>query len=112
MFPDGTKQSYNPAGMNYYKSLIKKLTSSGIMPMVTLYHWDLPQALQDRGGWLNDTVIEHFADFADACFRELGKQVTFYSLSLAYPYLLSSSTISSKSSEKTTPKYWASTLCN
>ena len=43
--------------------------------MVVLYHWDLPQALQDHGGWLNESVVGHFNDYADKCFSELGPKV-------------------------------------
>ena len=43
--------------------------------MVTLYHWDLPQILEDHGGWLNETTTNLFAEYADVCFRELGHKV-------------------------------------
>ena len=61
--------------MQYYKNLINKLRANNIIPMVVLYHWDLPQALQDHGGWLNESVVGHFNDYADKCFSELGPKV-------------------------------------
>jgi beta-glucosidase/6-phospho-beta-glucosidase/beta-galactosidase len=50
--------------------------------MVTLYHWDLPQALQDNGGWVNENTAHHFADYARLCFREYGDRVSVITQSL------------------------------
>ena len=77
MFPDGTKASYNPQGIQYYKNLLNELKKNNIVPMVTLYHWDLPQKLEEVGGWLNDSIIDHFNDYSDRVFRELGDQVSY-----------------------------------
>ena len=65
----------NPRGVEYYHRLIDALVANGIKPMVTLYHWDLPQALEDEGGWLNESVVQHYQNFADLCFREYGVKV-------------------------------------
>ncbi|HKC75781.1 MAG TPA: family 1 glycosylhydrolase, partial [Chloroflexota bacterium] len=54
----------NAAGLDFYDRLVELLLESGIRPFVTLYHWDLPQALQDRGGWANRETIDRFADYA------------------------------------------------
>ena len=54
----------NPAGLDFYDCLLDRLLGAGIEPMVTLHHFDLPQALEDDGGWLNRATVEAFADFA------------------------------------------------
>jgi beta-glucosidase/6-phospho-beta-glucosidase/beta-galactosidase len=65
----------NPAGIQYYKNLIAALKARGITPVATIYHWDLPQALQDQGGWLNETSAFWFEEYARVCFREFGDEV-------------------------------------
>lgn len=65
----------NPAGIAYYKRLIAALKAEGIEPVVTLYHWDLPQTLQDAGGWTNRATAEAFAEYARVCFAEFGGDV-------------------------------------
>jgi beta-glucosidase len=54
----------NPKGLEFYDRLIDTMLAAGVEPMVTLYHWDLPQALEDDGGWLNRSTIDRFADYA------------------------------------------------
>jgi beta-glucosidase len=56
----------------FYRSVLEGCRERGIEPYVTLYHWDLPQALQDAGGWPERSTAERFASYADACFDELG----------------------------------------
>lgn len=63
IFPAGTG-AVNPAGLDFYDRLVDALLANGITPYVTLYHWDLPQALQDRGGWANRDTALHFAEYA------------------------------------------------
>lgn len=75
IFPLGTDEMINPRGVKYYQRLIDALKLAGIEPMVTLYHWDLPQALENDGGWLNDTTVEHFVKYANFCFNEYGSKV-------------------------------------
>ena len=61
--PSG-KGEPNAAGLDFYDRLIDKMLAAGVQPMATLYHWDLPQALEDDGGWLNRSTIDRFADYA------------------------------------------------
>jgi beta-glucosidase len=65
----------NPAGLDYYHRLIDALLQRGITPYVTLYHWDLPQVLQDRGGWENRETAAHFSDYAAAMVLHFGDKV-------------------------------------
>ncbi len=70
LIPDG-KGAINDNGIAFYDRLIDDLLSAGIEPYATLYHWDLPQALQDRGGWYNGETAEHFAAYAAVATRAL-----------------------------------------
>ena len=76
IFPDGTTASYNSDGMEYYKNLTAELKANNITPMATLYHWDLPQMLEDNGGWLDDSIVDKFNDYADKVFEQLGDNVS------------------------------------
>ncbi|TDC78388.1 beta-glucosidase [Micromonospora sp. KC606] len=72
--PDGTGP-VNPRGLDFYDRLTDALLERGIDPIVTLYHWDLPQALQDRGGWTNRDTAAHLADYAVAVHARLGDRI-------------------------------------
>jgi len=61
----------NQAGLDFYKKLAEELLQAGIKPAATLYHWDLPQALQDEGGWANRDTAHHFQEYAGLVFQEL-----------------------------------------
>lgn len=65
----------NPAGLAFYDELVDELLAAGIEPAVTLYHWDLPQALEDRGGWRERDTAERFADYAAVAADHLGDRV-------------------------------------
>ncbi|GAB7193523.1 GH1 family beta-glucosidase [Kineococcus sp. NUM-3379] len=71
----------NEEGVRFYSDLVDELVAAGIEPAVTLYHWDLPQALQDAGGWTSRRTAERFAEYAEVVARALGDRVgTFITL--------------------------------
>ena len=75
LFPFG-KGAVSEKGLAFYDRLIDALLAKGIQPAVTLYHWDLPQSLQDLGGWANRSIADWFADYANLCFERYGDRVT------------------------------------
>lgn len=75
IFPDGHGRVPNSKGLDFYSRLIDGLLSRGIEPWPTLYHWDLPQALQEKGGWRNRDTVASFANFAHAVSHRLGDRV-------------------------------------
>lgn len=75
VLPDGTTARVNEPGLQYYERLVGALLQAGIQPHVTLYHWDLPQALQDVGGWENITIVDRFREYANLMFTRLGPKV-------------------------------------
>ena len=72
--PDGSGP-VNQAGVDFYSRLVDELLGAGITPLVTLYHWDLPQPLEDAGGWPHRDTAERFADYAVALQERLGDRV-------------------------------------
>lgn len=74
ILPKG-KGEVNKIGLNFYKKLIDELLRNRIEPWICLYHWDLPQALQDEGGWTNSKIIDYFADYTRLMAHELGDRV-------------------------------------
>lgn len=78
LVPDGTGE-VNPEGVDFYRRLCTALLEHGITPAATLYHWDLPQALQERGGWLNPDSVEWFAEYARVGKDRLGDLVQLWS---------------------------------
>ena len=80
LFPDG-RGTPNPKGLAFYERLVDELLANGITPFATLYHWDLPQALQDRGGWESRDTAEAFAAYAGFVASKLGDRVgNFFTL--------------------------------
>lgn len=73
IIPGGREQ--NPAGLDFYSRLVDELLGAGILPWLTLYHWDLPQALEEKGGWANRDTALRFADYAETVYGTLGDRV-------------------------------------
>ncbi|XP_030613965.1 lactase-phlorizin hydrolase-like [Archocentrus centrarchus] len=88
IFPSGYRQIHSEKGAQYYDQLINALIESGIQPIVTLYHWDLPQALQDFGGWTNASIVEAFKAYADFCFSRFGDRVKIWN-TFSSPWVVS-----------------------
>jgi beta-glucosidase len=77
ILPEGTGR-VNSAGLDFYERLVDALLEAGIRPFATLYHWDLPAALDDRGGWLNPDIARWFADYATIVFQALADRVDLW----------------------------------
>lgn len=77
IYPDGYGR-LNHVALDHYERVVDALLAANIAPYVTLFHWDLPQMLQDRGGWTNRDTISAFAEYADALSRRLGDRVTHW----------------------------------
>lgn len=77
IFPNGTGQP-NQQGIDFYRRLCEALLAAGIQPYCTLYHWDLPQALQDKGGWENRDTAKAFADYAGYAAGKLSDLVSHF----------------------------------
>jgi beta-glucosidase len=77
VLPEG-RGRVNAAGLGFYERLVDALLAAGITPMATLYHWDLPAALDDRGGWLNPDIAHWFADYTAVCVKALDDRVPLW----------------------------------
>ena len=86
VLPEGTGQ-VNEAGLDFYDRLVDELLAHGITPHMTLYHWDLPQALEKAGGWPDRSTAAAFADYAAVVTRRLGDRVRHIA-TLNEPYVV------------------------
>ncbi|VVC94672.1 unnamed protein product, partial [Leptidea sinapis] len=75
LLPNSFSNQINEAAVKYYNNVIDGLLEKGVEPFITLYHWDLPQKLQDLGGWTNPLVADWFADYARVAFALFGDRV-------------------------------------
>jgi beta-glucosidase len=71
-------RAVNAAGLSFYSRLVDELLDAGILPWLTLYHWDLPQALEERGGWANRDTAYRFRDYAASVYETLGDRVSHW----------------------------------
>jgi beta-glucosidase len=74
IFPDGVGQ-INEKGIDFYDRMIDKCLELGIEPWATLYHWDLPQKLEEKGGWANREIVDWFSEYVDLCTRKFGDRI-------------------------------------
>jgi beta-glucosidase len=86
VLPEGTGRLNRP-GLDHYERLVDTLLDAGIRPMVTLYHWDLPAALEGRGGWIAPDIAHWFADYAATLFRALDDRVELW-ITLNEPWVV------------------------
>lgn len=76
IFPEEGKLNKN--GLRFYRNLLEELHRHNIKPVATIYHWDLPQWIQDKGGWSNRETVDHFVQYAETLFKELGDLVPMW----------------------------------
>ncbi|AFK85369.1 MULTISPECIES: GH1 family beta-glucosidase [Thermoanaerobacterium] len=76
IFPE--KGNFNPKGIDFYKRLVEELLKNDIIPVATIYHWDLPQWAGDLGGWLNRDLIYWYSEYSQKLFKEIGNVVPMW----------------------------------
>ncbi|MCI6164604.1 MAG: family 1 glycosylhydrolase [Lachnospira sp.] len=79
IFPNGDDSEVNQAGIKFYDNVVNCCLKYGITPHITLFHWDLPQSLEERGGWLSDTTIKAFVRYAEVICKHFSDRVEYFS---------------------------------
>ncbi|KAM3938178.1 cytosolic beta-glucosidase-like [Leptodactylus fuscus] len=87
LLPDGTTGFINQKGVDYYNKLINNLLAMNVTPLVTLYHFDMPQALEDQGGWKSEKTAEVFEQYAKFCYATFGDRVKLW-ITINEPYIV------------------------
>jgi len=77
VLPEGIGK-INEKGLQFYSNLVDELLAAGIEPFITIYHWDLPQILQDKGGWQNPDCVSWFTEYSKVLYEKLGDRVKFW----------------------------------
>ncbi len=85
LIPEGIGQ-VNEKGVAHYTQFIDDLLANGIEPMITLYHWDLPQALEEKGGWMNPEIVAWYENYSNLVFKSYGKKVKKF-ITFNEPYI-------------------------
>lgn len=78
LLPKGLAHEVNQEGIRFYNDVIDELVDNNIEPIVVLYHWDLPQILQEFGGWTNIELVDFFVDYAQVAFDHFGDRVKYW----------------------------------
>nr|WPM03618.1 glycoside hydrolase family 1 [Phyllotreta armoraciae] len=78
ILPNGTQGRINHEGVRYYRNLLRLLKKNNITPVVTIFHWDTPQALEEQGGWTNPRMVRWYGRYARLCFRLFGDDVEYW----------------------------------
>jgi len=87
VIPDGDGE-INPQGLKFYRDFVDGLLAAGIEPFCTLYHWDLPQALQDKGGWASRSTVDAFVRYAETVFKAFDGKIKYW-ITLNEPWCVS-----------------------
>lgn len=86
LMPTGAIDQINEDGVRYYKAVVEECIRNNIAPMISIFHWDLPQPLQDLGGLPNDVLVDYFVDFADFVFKTFGSLGVKYWVTFNEPW--------------------------